>query len=53
MKAKPVTMWTMVYKSIFLKKTLGTRTAAGYLRNRGFSLEHALSILKFTPIKGA
>lgn len=28
-----------------LQKTLGTRVAAGFLRNRGFSLEEALTVL--------
>ena len=28
-----------------IKRTLGTRAGAGYLRNRGYSLEEALSIL--------
>lgn len=32
-------------RALLLKRTLGVRTAAGYLRNRGVSLEGAVSIL--------
>lgn len=34
-----------IKKAKNLKKTLGTRAAAGYLRNRGWSLEAALFII--------
>ena len=37
----------MIRKALFLKATLGTRCAAGYLRNRGISLEGALCTLAF------
>lgn len=32
-------------KAIFLRKTLGTKVAAAYLRNRGFSPLAAIAIL--------
>lgn len=32
-------------RALTIKKTLGTRAAAGYMRNRGYSLEQALSHL--------
>ena len=34
-----------LYRALDIKRTLGVRTAAGYLRNRGVSLEQALAIL--------
>ncbi len=39
------TLFYMIAKALFLKKTLGTRVAAGYLRNRGFSPLKAVDIL--------
>lgn len=33
------------YRALILKNTLGTRCAAGFLRNRNVSLEEALFIL--------
>ena len=36
---------TMCIRAELLQKTLGTRCAAGFLRNRGFSLEAALAVL--------
>lgn len=32
-------------KALFIKRTLGTQTAAGYLRNLGFAPEAAINIL--------
>lgn len=32
-------------RALELKQSLGTRTAAGYLRNRGWSLEGAVAFL--------
>lgn len=32
-------------RSLFLKRTLGIRCAAGYLRNRGVSVETAVYLL--------
>lgn len=32
-------------RAVNIQKTLGTRRAAGYLRNRGVTLEEALQIL--------
>ena len=29
-------------RALVIKKSLGTRAAAGYMRNRGYSLEQAL-----------
>lgn len=34
-----------IERAVYLQRTLGTRCAAGYLRNRGWSLEAALYIL--------
>ena len=34
-----------IYRAEVIKKTLGVRAAAGYLRNRNFTLEQALVIL--------
>lgn len=34
-----------VIKSLDMKATFGTRRAAGYLRNQGFSVEQAVAIL--------
>jgi hypothetical protein len=34
-----------IEKALFLKRILGTRCAAGYLRNRGYSIDGALWIL--------
>lgn len=36
---------TMICRAKFIKRTLGTRCAAGYLRNRGVYLENALHVL--------
>lgn len=38
-------MQTMRIRAIEIKRTLGTKVAAGYLRNRGVSLEGAVAIL--------
>lgn len=35
----------IVLKALFLKRSLGTAIAAGYLRNHGFAPEAAVSIL--------
>lgn len=35
-------------RALELKRTLGTRVAAGYLRNRGVSLEGAIAMLAIT-----
>lgn len=40
-------------KAQSLTKTLGYRSAAGYLRNRGYSLESALAILLDTTERTA
>lgn len=32
-------------KALLIQRSLGTRQAAGYLRNKGFSFEGAVSIL--------
>ncbi len=32
-------------RAVFIQSTLGTRTAAGFLRNRGASLQEALMVL--------
>ena len=32
-------------RALFIKKTLGTRFAAGYLRNRGWPVEAAVALL--------
>lgn len=37
--------FTQAIRAQFIASTLGTLRAAGFLRNRGFSLEQALSIL--------
>jgi len=46
-KATPRTTKTLgqIDRAITIKRTLGTRRAAGYLRNTGWSLEGALYIL--------
>lgn len=36
---------TDTIKARFIARTLGTRTAAGFLRNRGWSFESALWVL--------
>ena len=33
------------FRALDIRRTLGVRTAAGYLRNRGVSLADALSLL--------
>lgn len=33
---------TMLDRALFLKRTLGTRCAAGFMRNNGMSLDAAL-----------
>ena len=33
---------SVLARAVVIKKSLGTRPAAGYLRNKGFSLEAAL-----------
>lgn len=47
---KVTTMSTQARKSanraLIIKRTLGVRKAAGYLRNKGVSLEEALYILR-------
>lgn len=40
-----MTMQLWRIRAIEIKRTLGTRSAAGYLRNRGLSLEGAVAIL--------
>lgn len=40
----------LLRRACFLKRTLGTRCAAGYLRNRGVCLEAALIGLGF-PVR--
>lgn len=37
-------------KALHIKRTLGTRCAAGFLRNRGVSLQVALSVLVYQAI---
>lgn len=32
-------------RALFIKRTLGTRVASGYLRNRGYSVEFAVWVL--------
>lgn len=39
------TAQTLTPRAQFLQKTLGTRCAAGFLRNRGVSLQEALFAL--------
>ena len=39
------TLTTLGARALNIKKSLGTRAAAGYLRNRGVSLNVALHIL--------
>ena len=34
-----------IIRALRLKRSLGTRVAAGYLRNKGFALKVALAIL--------
>lgn len=41
---------TQLTRALFIKRTLGVRTAAGYLRNRGWSLDGALYAL--TALRG-
>lgn len=36
---------TICIRAEVLQKTLGTRCAAGFMRNRGFTLEQALAVL--------
>ena len=43
-----VTYSTMIRKARSIKRTLGVKAAAGYLRKRGISVEGALSILVYT-----
>jgi hypothetical protein len=38
------------WKALFLKRTLGTRSAAGFLRNRGVTIQEAMMILAGTCI---
>lgn len=38
-------MIAITLKAQLIKRALGTRVAAGYLRHRGFSLEKALEVL--------
>jgi hypothetical protein len=38
-------MTQLAYRALSIKKTLGTRRAAGFLRNRGVPLELAVRIL--------
>ena len=33
------------HRALFIQRTLGTRVAAGFLRNRGASLEFAVAVL--------
>lgn len=33
---------SQLHRALAIKKTLGTRAAAGYMRNRGYSLEVAV-----------
>ena len=33
------------HRALFIKKTLGTRRAAGFLRNKGVALEVAVKVL--------
>lgn len=40
-----MTMQLIRIRALELKRTFGTRVAAGYLRNRGISLEGAVAIL--------
>jgi len=39
------TLTTLIVRARSIKKSLGTRVAAGFLRNRGVSLNVALHIL--------
>lgn len=39
----------LAYRAGFIKQTLGTRRAAGFLRNRAVCLEDALALLGFPP----
>ena len=43
-----MTMQLIRIRALELKRTLGTRVAAGYLRNRGISMEGAVAILALT-----
>lgn len=36
---------SQIQRARHIQRTLGTRAAAGYMRNRGYSLEQALSHL--------
>jgi hypothetical protein len=40
-----MTLTNIFIRSQFLRRTLGTRVAAGYLRNRSVSIETALYLL--------
>ena len=37
----------MLDRALMIQKTLGTRSSAGYMRLRGFSLEAALTLLVY------
>lgn len=39
------TMQALRYRAILIQKSLGTQVAAGFLRNRGMSLEGAVALL--------
>ena len=40
-----MTMQTLRIRALEIKRSLGTKVAAGYLRNRGVSLEGSVAIL--------
>lgn len=44
---QPAAITAQIIKAQHLQMTLGTRCAAGYLRNRQFSLEEALNVLVY------
>ena len=44
---KAYTRLDMLDRALMIKRTLGVRSAAGYMKLRGFSLEAALSLLVY------
>ena len=42
---KVQTMQALRYRALYIQSTLGTRCAAGFLRNRGMSCEGAVALL--------
>ena len=44
---KAYTKLDMLNRALMIQRTLGTRSAAGYLRLRGFSIDLALTLLVY------